>query len=87
MNPGVPQPPLFPTVISFRPLKPLEYKNGFKNPSGGSLAFKRTSFKRATKPVNAGEDADVPPIRNAWPPMNTLNKSDCAETSGKACKR
>lgn len=32
--------------------------------------------------MNAGEDADVPPMRNASPPINTLNKLDCAETSG-----
>jgi len=74
-------------VISFNPAKPFEYKNGLRNPIGGSLAFNLTSFNNATNPVKAGDEADVPPMRKAWPPMKILNKSDCAETSGKALTR
>lgn len=84
LNPGVPQPPLLPDVISFRPAKPLEYKNGFKKPKGDLPAFNRTSLRRATNPANVGEDADVPPIKLVRPPTTTLKKSDCAATSGKA---
>ena len=76
LNPGVPQPPLFPIVMSFMPANPFEYKNGLRKPKGGMPAFKRTSLSNATNPVKAGEEAEVPPIRKAWPPMKTLNKSD-----------
>lgn len=82
LNPGVPHPPLFPIVMSLRPWNPLEYRKGLRNPKDGRPAFKRTSFNRATNPVKAGEEADVPPIRKACPSINTLNKLDCAETSG-----
>lgn len=34
------------------------------------------------KAEKVGVAAEVPPIKNASPPMNTLNRSDCAETSG-----
>jgi len=80
----VPQPALLPDVISFRPAKPLEYKNGFRKPRDGLRAFNRTSLRRATNPANAGEDAEVPPIKAGRPLKIILNRSDCAATSGKA---
>lgn len=82
MNPVVPHPELCPIVISLSPWNPFEYRNGFKNPKGGRPAFRRTSFSKATNPVNVGEEAEVPPIKKASPPTKTLNKSACADTSG-----
>jgi hypothetical protein len=71
-------------VMSLRAANPLEYRKGFKNPKDGRPAFKRTSFNKATNPAKVGDDAEVPPIKNASPPTKTLNRSPCAATSGKA---
>jgi len=68
--------------MSFNPKNPLEYRKGFKNPKGGKPAFRRTSFNKATNPANAGDEAEVPPMRVVFPPMKTLNLSPCAATSG-----
>ena len=72
LNPSVPQPPLLPTVISFRPLNPLEYRNGFKKPKGDKPAFRRASFNRATIPLKVGAEAEVPPIRIGVLPIKIL---------------
>jgi len=69
-------------VISFRPENPLEYRKGFKNPKGGKPTFRRASFNKATNPANAGDEAEVPPMRMALPLRKILKRSDCAETSG-----
>ena len=34
LNPSVPQPELWPMVISFRPANPVAYRKGFKKPKG-----------------------------------------------------
>jgi len=66
LNPSVPQPGLFPTVISLKPegaFAPMAYIKGLRNPSGASPLASRASFKRETMPVNVGDEADVPPMR------------------------
>lgn len=67
LNPSVPHPGLFPTVISVNPALPVEYRKGFKKPSGGRLLDSRTSFNKLTNPAKVGEDAEVPPINPGWP--------------------
>ena len=69
-------------VMSFRPLNPLEYKNGFKKPKDGKPAFRRTSFNKETNPVKVGAAQEVPPMRVACPPTKTLKLSPCVATSG-----
>ena len=73
---------MFPLVMSFKPENPFEYKNGLRKPNDGRPAFKRTSLSSEMNAEKVGVAAEVPPIKNASPPMNTLNRSDCAETSG-----
>ena len=84
LNPSVPQPELWPTVMSFRPANPLEYRKGFKKPMVGKPAFRRASFNKETIPVKVGAEAEVPPVRFAIPSRKILKLSPCAETSGYA---
>ena len=81
-NPRVPQPALLPTVMSFRPANPLEYRNGFKKPMGDKPAFRRASFNKATIAVKVGDEQEVPPMSSASPFQKILKLSPCAETSG-----
>ena len=76
LNPVVPQPWLLPIVMSLKPKVPLEYKRGFKKPRGDFLAWKRASFKRDTNPANAGDDAEVPPMRTGRPLYQIRKRSD-----------
>ena len=76
LNPGVPQPGLFPAVISLNPLAPTVYKRGFKNPRGGNPLDNLASFSKLTIPAKAGEDADVPPIEAARPLKKIRNRFD-----------
>ena len=82
LNPGVPQPGLFPAVISLNALKALEYRSGFKNPRGGFFSEIRTSFKSDTRPATVGQAADVPPTFAARPLRKIRKPSACAEMSG-----
>lgn len=84
LNPGVPQPGLFPVVMSLKPLTPFLYRKGFRKPSDGCPLARRASFRRATKPANAGEEADVPPINTGRPERMIRKRLDCAATSGMA---
>jgi len=86
LNPVVPQPWLLPIVMSLKPEIPLEYKRGFKKPRGDFLAWKRASFKRDTNPANAGDDAEVPPMRTGRPLNQIRKRSDWAATSGNPCQ-
>ena len=85
LKPGVPQPGLFPSVISLKVDFPSEYSSGFKNPRGGFLADNRAELSKPTMPANDGDDAEVPPIETARPRKNILKLSACADTSGIAC--
>ena len=69
-------------VMSFKPLNPLEYKNGFKKPKDGKPAFRRASFNKETNPVKVGAEQEVPPMRIARPSRKILKLSPCAATSG-----
>ena len=60
LNPSVPQPGACPTVMSVRPVMPLEYKRGFRNPKGGWPEDMRASFNIAMIAAAAGAEADVP---------------------------
>jgi hypothetical protein len=82
LNPGVPQPGLFPAVISLNASKALEYRSGFKNPRGGFFFEIRASFKSDTKPATVGQAADVPPTFPVRPLRKIRKPSACAETSG-----
>jgi hypothetical protein len=84
LKPGVPHPGLFPDVMSVSPLTPFEYRNGLRNPRGGSLAFNLASFNKATIPANAGEEAEVPPMDLGTPLNQILKNRPSAAMSGKA---
>jgi len=84
LNPWVPQPGAFPTVMSVRPSMPMEYNIGLRNPRGGRPEEIRASFNNAKIAAAAGVDADVPETRSASPPANTRYLEPCAEISGYA---
>ena len=84
LNPSVPQPRLLPSVMSFRPANPLEYRNGFKKPKDERLAFKRAPFNKAIIAVKVGVEAEVPLRSLIFPLKKTWKLVPCAETSGKA---
>ena len=85
LNPGVPHPGAFPTVMSCNPAPDNEYNIGLRNPSGDIPAESRASFNRATKAAKVGADADVPPMCHRLP-FHVIRKFlPCAETSGYAC--
>ena len=69
-------------VMSFRPANPLEYRNIFKKPKGDKPASRRASFNKETIAVNVGDEAEVPPMRTAFPLTKILYFSPCAATSG-----
>ena len=85
LNPGVPHPGAFPTVMSLNPSPFSAYIRGLRKPSAGWPAESRASFSRATKAANEGVDAEVPPICTALPRKNIRKKAACADTSGMAC--
>ena len=58
-----------------------------RNPRGGSLFEIRASLSRETILAKVGAAAEVPPMRNASPPMKILKRSAWAATSGIACRR
>ncbi len=85
LNPSVPHPGAFPAVMSLKPSPFNLYMSGLRKPSEGLHAAMRTSFSRATKPANDGDDAEVPPMCSGLPQRKNLKKFACAETSGIAC--
>jgi len=60
LNPEVPQPELFPVVISLSTPDSLEHKRGFKNPKGDLPFESRAAFKSEMILANVGVAADVP---------------------------
>ena len=69
-------------VMSFNPLKPLEYSIGFNQPNGRSPLEILTSLRSAISPATTGVDAEVPPTRAARPDRKIRKRSDCAAISG-----
>jgi hypothetical protein len=59
-------------VISFKPLNPTEYKNGFKKPKDGKPALRRASFNKETNPAKVGAEQEVPPMSVACPSRKIL---------------
>lgn len=70
-------------MISFSADAPCEYRSGFRNPSEGSPASSRLSFRSATTLANVGVDALVPSTNPNWPEMRVMKSTDWADTSGK----
>lgn len=67
LNPWVPHPGFFPTVMSFNPCTPLLYRKGFKKPRVGKPFESLASLSNATIPANVGDEAEVPPILRGTP--------------------
>ena len=87
LNPGVPHPGLFPTVMSLNApacAAPSAYSSGFRKPSGGAPAERRAELSSETKPANVGAAAEVPPMSPERPPRKMRKLSAWAATSGMA---
>ncbi len=61
LNPGVPHPGLFPSVMSLNVALILSlYNKGLTNPRVGKPLVSRASFNNAKIPAAVGDDAEVP---------------------------
>lgn len=79
-----------PTVISLNAVgscSNIEYRSGFRKPSGAWWFERRAELSSETKPATVGDEADVPPMRNDSLLMMTWKRSASAEMSGMACYR
>ncbi len=82
-KPFVPQPGLFPEVMSLKTAAALLlYNSGFRNPSTGFPALRRWSLASATMLAKVGLDALVPPTRKSCPATLTTKFVPWAATSG-----
>ena len=78
------QPGLFPLVTSVNADAPVEYKNGFKNPSGFLPCAASWSLSNEKMLADIGVEQLVPATRpnSCWNAM--IKFSPCAEMSGNA---
>lgn len=88
LNPSVPHPGLFPTVMSWNGVVCHAFSaqmSGLRKPSGGLPLAMRASFSRATIPVNAGVAHEVPSTSPVCVSTTIVKLTPSAATSGMAC--
>ncbi len=78
------QPGLLPVVMSLSADAPVEYRNGFKNPSGGLPAAASSSLSSEITLAKIGDEHDVPATSPNWPPSTISTFWPCAAMSGNA---